>query len=228
MQTPVKTNFAQIGYGHLNNYNTPICYATVGMIMKQLHESSLRSTSSGAQKMCEFSKAISSEYIQMTRGQLTIYDKIVRGTLLNGPLNNGYLKKHIGKYNTYIHRVSFGQLLRQMLIRIDYILDNFDPDHEAFPFKSPKLQEPFNDFMAELTEFADFLDEKCQEWKKLFESFGNTKTESVIDCQSESEDEDEAIETNEPSEPSEPSEPAEPTESMESIILVKEGVVLVT
>ncbi len=188
MMTPVKTNFAQIDYRRLNNYNTPICFATVGMIMKQLHDSSARAVNSSAsEQMREFSKEIATEYKKMTSGELTIYDKIVRGTLLNGPQNNGYLKKHIGKYNTFIHRVSFGQLMRQMLFRIDYILDNFDPDHESFPFKSDKLQQPFNDFMAELTDFADFLDEKCDDWKDLFgKPHDEDQTESIADSKVES------------------------------------------
>lgn len=173
MQSSVSTDFSQIGYGHLNTYNLSSCYAAVGSLMKQIHETSIHASRTNPQsdtskKMKQFSKDISAQYVQMTRGQLTIFDKIVRGTLLNGPSNTGVLHKNVGKNMTYIHRLRFGYLMAEMLRRIDYIIENFTPKHEAFPFKSDKLRGSFNTFIDEFIDFADFLEDKCDEWKKLF------------------------------------------------------------
>jgi hypothetical protein len=168
-----KTDFSQIGYGHLNNSFVPLSSATIGMLMKQIHETSTRTFNSNPtgfapSEMKKFSKEIGSAYVNMTRGQLSIYDKIVRGTILNGTYNNGLLKKGVGKNSTFIHKVRFGHLMNTMLQRIDYILDNFDSKHESFPFKSDKLRNPFKIFYDELVNFADFLEDKCDEWKNIF------------------------------------------------------------
>lgn len=224
MQFP-QTDFSQIGYGHLDNRYVPLAVSTVGMIMKQIHETSVRASqfypSDTTDKMKQFSKDISGKYVQMTRGKLSIFDKIVRGTLLNGSFNTGYLKKPIGKNYTHIHKIRFGHLMSHMLSRIDYILENFDPEHEAFPFKSPKLREPFETFKDELIDFADFLEEKCQEWKALFQK-DSTEEDST--------EEDEIAEVAEVADPTKTeitkTETSEPTKP--DIVLVSEGVVIVS
>jgi len=225
MQFP-QTDFSQIGYGHLDNRYVPLSVSTVGMIMKQIHETSVRASqfypSDTTDKMKKFSKDISAQYVQMVRGKLSIFDKIVRGTLLNGSFNTGYLKKPIGKNYTHIHKIRFGHLMSHMLSRIDYILENFDPDHEAFPFKSPKLREPFDTFKDELIEFADFLEEKCQEWKALFQKDSSREDAT----QEDSTEEDEIAEVAEVTDPTKTAEIAEPTKP--DIVLVTEGVVIVS
>lgn len=168
-----QTDFSQIGYGHLDNRFVPLADSTAGMIMKQIHETSNRASNSYPSdittRMKKFSKDIGEQYVLMTRGRLTIHDKIVRGTILNGPFNTGHLKKPIGRNYIHIHTIRFGHLMAYMLSRIDYVLKNFKPDHESFPFKSPKLRPSYDAFKDELIIFANFLESKCMEWKSLFQ-----------------------------------------------------------
>jgi hypothetical protein len=177
-----RTDFSQISYGILNNHNVEINVASIGIIMKQLHESSLRCPidNPASDMMRQFSFEIGAKYQKMTRGEFDIYDKIVRGTILNGNQNNGILSKPVGKNTTYIHKIRFGRLMSTMLNRVDYILENFKYSHKSFPFKNQNLIIAYDKFYDELIDFYNFLLECCEEWKYLFVN-SNTQDMSYDD-----------------------------------------------
>jgi hypothetical protein len=172
-----KTDFSVIHYLTLDNKDVPFNLATAGNLMNQMHKTSKEEGSNP--RMKKFSMAIAKVYTEMlTPKDLDIYDKMLRGTLLNGFSNDGLLLTSVGQNETQISKIRFGHLMACMLTRIKYILETFKLDHKYSTFKSPRFQEPFGRFKHDLTQFSDFLEKKCHEWKSLFQEDSTEKETS--------------------------------------------------